>query len=299
MVNTNNNPKISVVTPSFNQGKYLEATIISVLGQSYPNLEYIIMDGGSTDNSLEIIKKYADRLFYWESQKDGGQSNAINKGFQKSTGDILMWLNSDDLLLPGAFSVIVNKIDLNAFGIYFGNCIHFKNDLSLLSYGSNVVEKHQDWLLENHDYIIQPSTFWTRCTWQLVGELNEEMNYAFDWEWFLRAKRKDVPFVALSECLSLYRIHENHKTGTGGGKRNEELAAIYKTFCSSNETLFYNLIEDRFFFDNKFIQLLKIGTDMFYHPVSETKILKLIKYKRYKAYTNDTITQVKGMILPN
>ncbi|RYE40071.1 MAG: glycosyltransferase, partial [Sphingobacteriales bacterium] len=122
-----NVPKISVITPSFNQGEYLEDTILSVIGQNYPNLEYIIIDGGSADNSVSIIKKYETHLSYWISEKDKGQSHAINKGFGLATGDILCWLNSDDLLLPSTLSYIASLADvLPDEYIVFGNCIHFR-----------------------------------------------------------------------------------------------------------------------------------------------------------------------------
>ena len=106
-------PKISIITPSYNQGIFIEETILSVLDQNYPNLEYIIMDGGSTDNTVDIIKKYEDRITYWISEKDNGQSDAINKGFHKSTGDILHWLNSDDVLVPRALNMLVEYLSNN------------------------------------------------------------------------------------------------------------------------------------------------------------------------------------------
>ncbi|MBZ0305900.1 MAG: glycosyltransferase, partial [Anaerolineae bacterium] len=99
-------PRITVVTPSYNQGQYLEATIRSVLSQNYPNLEYIVIDGGSTDTSTAIIQKYADQLAYWVSEKDRGQTHAINKGFQRGTGEVMGWLNSDDILLPGTLHAV-------------------------------------------------------------------------------------------------------------------------------------------------------------------------------------------------
>lgn len=293
----NSYPKISIVTPSFNQGLFLEATIISVLGQNYPCLEYIIMDGGSTDNSLEIIKRYSDRLFYWVSEKDGGQSDAINKGFKIASGQILMWLNSDDLLMPGAFEIILKKIDLNATNIYFGNCIHFKNKNGIDCYGSDVVKYHHDYSLENLDYIIQPSSFWTKSTWEQVGVLNQEMIYAFDWEWYLRAKEKNVLFIPFIECLSLYRIHENHKSGTGGSIRNNELAVVYKKFSPSNEVLFKHLIEDRHIFDDGLPKMLRKITRKFSNSFSEIKLLQLLMPKKYKRYSEETIKQVKLMIL--
>jgi glycosyltransferase involved in cell wall biosynthesis len=113
-------PKISIVTPSFNQGQYLEDIILSVLGQGYPNLEYLILDTESTDNSVSIIKKYLNQLNYWVSEKDNGQSDAINKGFEKATGEILMWLNSDDILMPNVLYFIEERYLEKGYGIYFG-----------------------------------------------------------------------------------------------------------------------------------------------------------------------------------
>src|SRR5580700_341038 len=106
-------PKISIITPSYNQGQFIEETILSILNQNYPNLEYLIIDGKSTDSTIEIIKKYEQKIFYWVSEKDSGQSEAINKGFQKATGEIVCWLNSDDILMPNALNEVAAQFIKN------------------------------------------------------------------------------------------------------------------------------------------------------------------------------------------
>jgi glycosyltransferase involved in cell wall biosynthesis len=286
-------PKISIITPTYNQGAFIEQTILSVIGQNYPNLEYMIFDAGSIDNTVDIIKKYEKSLAYWTSEKDKGQSDAINKGFAKATGDILMWLNSDDLLMPNALSVITGKVDINLCAIYFGNCIHFKNDNGLTSWGSDVERQHRELLLENIDYIIQPSSFWTRKTWNEVGELKEDLHYVFDWEWFLRAKNKKIQFVPLSECLSLYRIHSSHKSGSGGTVRDKEICEIYEAYMPGNETLFRFLVEDKDLLMKKYFFFLKNIANLFSLRIHDVRLLKMLKPSRYKPYADGTINQVR------
>ncbi len=219
-------PKITVVTPSFNQGRYIGDTIRSVIGQDYSDLEYLVMDGGSTDDSKEIITKYEKHLAYWTSEQDSGQANAINRGFARSTGDVLCWINSDDMLLPGALHFVGSCLDISEPVILCGNCSHFMQGTDW-KWGSAVEEDAKRYKLSEMAYIIQPSSFWTRKAWEIAGPLREDLHYAFDWEWQIRAEQAGVKFIFEKEYLSSYRAHDEHKTGTGGQKRREEIQKIY------------------------------------------------------------------------
>ncbi len=225
-------PKISVVTPSYNQGEYIEQTILSVIYQGYDNLEYFVLDGGSMDNTVEVIKKYEDKINYWHSHKDNGQSAAINEGFAMATGEILYWLNSDDVLLPGALLKIGRLFQsVTEPTLIFGNCLHF-HQTNLKVRGSNVVKSQQFFNLSLRDYLIQPSCFWNRSAWELTGKINEDIHYVMDWEWFVRAEKAGVKFVGINDYLSIFRLHDVHKTSTKGfgNKRDIEMAEIYGRF---------------------------------------------------------------------
>jgi glycosyltransferase involved in cell wall biosynthesis len=225
-------PRISIVTPSYNQAAFLEATIQSVLSQDYPNLEYIVMDGGSTDGSVEIIKRYEGRLAHWVSAKDEGQADAINRGFRRATGNILAWLNSDDMYLPGTLAKIAAAMTGAAEGeVLFGNCIHI-NDASSELYGSDVIGSHEKWGIEQVDYIEQPSSFFSRSAWDKTGELAADLCYCLDWDWFIRARGKGIRFFPIPDYLSIYRLHEGHKTGSGGDVRKKEISEVYRKYVS-------------------------------------------------------------------
>ncbi len=291
------NPKISIITPSYNQGEFIEETILSVLGQNYPNLEYIIIDGGSTDGTIEIIKKYEKNLSYWVSEKDLGQSHAINKGFERATGDLLAWLNSDDMYMPGTLLFIATNVTTHLPAVYFGNCLHFKeSDNALISSGSDVVNAYQNTNLAYQDYIVQPSAFWTRSAWEKCGKLREDLHFGFDWEWFLRAKKMGVSFYSFAKCLSMYRLHNAHKTGRGGNERREELLRIYCEYCQRAGVLYKQLMSEEITLTSLRSKCLTIILKLLRRPTSIAYILRLSAPKKYKNYSVKEINEVRNML---
>jgi len=207
-------PTISIITPSFNQGQFIEETIRSVLFQEYPNLEYIIIDGCSSDNSLEIIKKYENWLTYWISEKDGGQSSALNKGFKMAKGNILGWLNSDDYYPPGSLLKVGKFFAenqecnfLSGDGEFFGNPskkINFK--INADSYNFYELLKYH-----NGKYLPQPSVFFSKNCFSEVGGLDESLKYTMDLDLWLKLSKKHK-LNYLPQTLSMLRQHDDAKT---------------------------------------------------------------------------------------
>jgi glycosyltransferase involved in cell wall biosynthesis len=226
-----NYPRVSVITPSYNQGHFIEETIRSVLEQGYPNLEFLVFDGGSTDRTVEVLKKYSAQLSFWRSERDGGQAAAINEGFRRATGNILCWLNSDDLHLANTLSTVAGLLGscLDLPVVVYGGCEMFDDQTHEREVRPATPFSQK--LLETVDFFDQPSVFWTRKAWETVGPLDESLHYGFDWEWFLRAG-KVCRFSATDSLLSRYRIHWAHKSGTGGKKRWIELLTVVRRHSS-------------------------------------------------------------------
>lgn len=206
-------PKISIVTPSFSQGEFLEKTITSVLDQGYAPIEYIVIDGGSTDGSVDIIRRYAERLTYWESEKDRGQSHAINKGFARATGDILAWLNSDDRLEPGALHTVAAAAAGHPdAGVFVGAGRKMYRDGR-----ENYYKEPRDlsfaglcrWMDGNN--FMQPSCFFRKSVWDACGPLDETVHIALDVDLWLRMV-KHTRFQRIDRLLSTATFHENAKT---------------------------------------------------------------------------------------
>jgi glycosyltransferase involved in cell wall biosynthesis len=211
-------PRISIVTPSFNQGQFIEETIRSVILQGYPNLEYIIIDGGSSDRSVEIIKKYEKHLSYWVSEKDQGQVDAINKGMQKVTGDIVNWLNADDYLWPDALEKIAHTwIAVDNKSCILCGSAYYLDDVTNELTESFVQSPSEKMLPMAPPYTggIQASWFISKSVWQAMGGLNSDLTYTMETDLYYRCNVAGIPFYPVQNFLAVYRQHEHTKTLLG------------------------------------------------------------------------------------
>ena len=207
-------PKISVITPSFNQGAYLEQTIRSILFQNYPNLEYIIIDAGSTDETLRIIERYASHLTYWVSEKDNGQSHAINKGLAISTGELLTWLNSDDFFEPLALKVFAEHFLHKEADFYQGQARIIDTDGNELwkMEGAPFDDLHTKF----YDVQMpQPASMFTRAAYEKYGPIDESLNFSMDMDFWLKILAGGGRFVKVPKLLSNFRMHPISKTSGG------------------------------------------------------------------------------------
>lgn len=209
-------PRISVVTPCYNQVQFIERTMQSVINQKYPNLEYIVIDGGSTDGSLDVIRKYRSYLNYFVSEPDRGQADAINKGFRMATGKIFAWLNSDDLYAPGALECVARYFTANpSTGVVVGDCdtIDINDDVIGTTRSVSVGLRT---ILYTRGAIAQPAAFFTHEAFQQTGELNIELFYTLDFEFFLRMRASGVRFGIIRRPLAQFRLHPASKTVSEG-----------------------------------------------------------------------------------
>jgi glycosyltransferase involved in cell wall biosynthesis len=206
---------VSIVTPSFNQGTFLEQAILSVLGQGYPNIEYIVIDGGSTDDSATTIRRYSDRLAHWESQPDRGQAHAINKGLIRSTGEIVGWLNSDDRLLPTTVTDVVRVFyEHPEIDVVYGKLERIDERGGVLP--TPILPK--DRVVFSQEYLVgeclvnQPGSFWRRQIMERAGMLDENLVYALDYDLWIRMALSGAKFFRLPQVVAQFRLSEESKT---------------------------------------------------------------------------------------
>lgn len=220
-------PKISIVTPSLNQGRFLQHCIDSIAAQDYPNLEHWIIDGGSTDETVAVVERNAARITGYVSEKDEGAADAINKGFARCTGDIVAWLNADDFYLPGALKAVVGAFAATPDAAFiFGNGMRVDEagrDKALFNPGRPIFNRVA--LVEGLDYILQPSTFMGAAAMRKAGQLDKGLRYSFDWDLWIRLADHG-PVVAIDAVLSASREWGDTLTASGGFRRSEELRRL-------------------------------------------------------------------------
>ena len=203
---------ISIITPVNNQAQFIAATMESVVSQNYRALEYIVMDGGSVDGSAEIIEGYRPSLTRFESGSDTGQANAINKGMRHASGDILAWLNGDDLLLPGAIEYVAHFFERHPeVDVVYGHRIVI--DAEGNEIGRWILPPHDDEVLSWADYVPQETLFWRRRIWERVGaRIDESFQFALDWDLLVRFRNAGARFTRLPRFLGAFRVHRDQKT---------------------------------------------------------------------------------------
>jgi len=219
------------VVPSFNQASILRETLASLVDQNFPALEIIVMDGGSTDGSVEIIREFESHLKYWRSESDDGQSAAINEGVERASGVLVGWLNSDDYLLPRSLWTVGRAYrQLPDHGLYIGNGLRFDHKKDhFRPFCKRHMALNREALQSGIDYIQQPSTFFLRSAWVEAGGLNRDLNFCMDWDMYIRIAEK-YPAVMINDFLSVSREYEETKTGGGGLERVVEISSMVERY---------------------------------------------------------------------
>jgi glycosyltransferase involved in cell wall biosynthesis len=204
-------PTMTIVSPSFQQARFLGRTIRSVLDQRYPALQYVVQDGGSDDGSVEVIRRHEDVLARWASEPDDGLADAINRGFAGTSGEVMAWLNSDDVFLPGALAHVARFLARHPeVDAVYGNRILI--DEAGRKTGVWVLPPHDDDALRLIDYVPQETLFWRRSLWERCGGLDAELRFAVDWDLLLRFADAGARMVRLPRFLGAFRVHEGQKT---------------------------------------------------------------------------------------
>jgi glycosyltransferase involved in cell wall biosynthesis len=231
-------PLVSIITPSYNQAQFLEATIRSVLAQDYPNIEYIVIDGGSNDGSLAILERYSDQISLWLSEIDNGQAHAIDKGLERSHGAILGWLNSDDVLLPGTISQVVSNFRQHPeLDVVYGRLERIDKNGQCVPTPS-LPKDRRDFSLDHilGDCIVnQPGSFWRREIMDRVGRLDISLRYVMDYEYWIRLAMNGARFGRLPEVVAQFRLNPDSKTVSQSAAMAEEQLKVLNRLTEKND----------------------------------------------------------------
>ena len=200
--------KFSIVTPSYNQARFIENTITSVLNQTYTNYEYIVVDGGSSDNSEEVILRYKNQIDRIIIEPDDGQADAINKGLCIASGEIFAYLNSDDYYFKGALQKVADAFQKNPdVDVVYGDCVYTDVNGQFLSYFTGIEDYDSERLLNNTDYIMQPTAFWRKGVFKRYGPFDKNLHYGFDWAFWCELAMHGCKFLRIDEVLAVNRVH--------------------------------------------------------------------------------------------
>lgn len=239
------NKRISIVIPSYNQGKFIESTILSILNQNYNNTEIIVIDGGSTDETVSIIKKYEKHIFYWVSEKDNGQSDAIKKGFNIATGDLLCWLNSDDEFVMSTLELVNSTFQKYNSDVVYGNMNIVNENGRLIStrYLTPFLPKliYNAYLCGGFG-IYQPSSFWTKEIYIRTGGIDDNLKFCMDNDLFNKFIIHNAEFTFINRILSNFRIHSESKTSNLHEIANCERQLLYNKYVINRGLKFTKLL---------------------------------------------------------
>lgn len=233
-------PMISIVIPSFNQGIFIENTLKSIIGQSYKNYEIIVMDGGSSDQTVEILKKYDKYIKYWVSEPDQGQADAIKKGFNLASGNVFSWLNSDDIYLPETLQIIADTFKNNLADIVYGNKLIIDQDNKVIAH--RILTKFlPPPILQNYKYggfgIYQPAAFWSREIYFKSGGVDSSFKFCMDNDLFISFVVSSARFFYVNQFLAGFRIHGSSKTSVLRNVAAEELIQIEKRYNIDSKSI--------------------------------------------------------------
>lgn len=249
-------PKISIITPSFNQGAFIEQTIRSVLYQSYPNLEYIIIDGGSTDNTPDILRKYGSQIAFWESKPDKGQSDALHKGFKRASGALIAYINSDDVYLPGAFEAFAKAYCLNPDAAIYSGGIAIGDSRGFISKCSFPTKTHKMFANRGIFGFGQPSSFFNAGIYRRIPGVNEKLYMRMDADLMFRLYREHSETVIVDCLASFFRWQPNSKSTLSGERYYQECKAFVREIGSApgEETCFTLLFKIKRLLDGGYLK---------------------------------------------